>query len=83
MEVHSLKVVQPYFDALLDGSKTAELRRDDRAYKVGDRLVLGEWDGHQFTGRHVAVAVTHITRGLPWLHDGYCMLSFERKEITD
>lgn len=40
MAEHELKVVQPYFDALLDGSKTFEVRRNDRGYQRGDTLVL-------------------------------------------
>jgi hypothetical protein len=39
---HVLKVAVPYFDALLDGSKTFEVRRNDRSYQRGDTLVL--WD---------------------------------------
>lgn len=42
-QVHSLKVEPPYFDALLDGSKPFEVRRNDRAYQRGDRLRLREW----------------------------------------
>jgi Domain of unknown function (DUF3850) len=40
---HELKVQPPYFDALLDGSKTFEVRRNDRAYQRGDVLVLNEF----------------------------------------
>jgi hypothetical protein len=38
-----LKVLPPYFDAIADGSKTFELRRNDRAYQRGDRLRLREF----------------------------------------
>lgn len=41
---HVLKVVAPYFDALLDGSKTFEVRRNDRGFQRGDRLLLWEYD---------------------------------------
>jgi hypothetical protein len=41
---HILKVVPPYFDALLDGSKTFEVRKNDRAYQAGDTLILWEYD---------------------------------------
>lgn len=43
MTEHTLKVQAPYFDALLDGSKTFEVRRNDRAYQRGDRIHLVEW----------------------------------------
>lgn len=44
MTEHILKVVAPYFEALLDGSKTFEVRKNDRAFQRGDTLVLWEYD---------------------------------------
>lgn len=41
---HTLKVVPPYFEALLDGTKTFEIRANDRAFQKGDRLVLWEFN---------------------------------------
>lgn len=43
---HLLKVVPPYFDSLVAGSKTFEVRRNDRAYQRGDVLRLREWHPH-------------------------------------
>lgn len=40
MTTHTLKTVEPYFSAVLNGDKTFEIRRNDRAYQRGDRLVL-------------------------------------------
>lgn len=37
---HVLKVAEPYFASIVDGSKTFEVRRNDRAYQTGDTLVL-------------------------------------------
>jgi uncharacterized protein DUF3850 len=45
-----VKVVAPYFDALLDGSKTFEVRRNDRAYQRGDVLRLWEFDPSRCRG---------------------------------
>lgn len=42
-ETHSLKVVPPYFDAIVDGTKPFEVRRNDRAFQRGDFLLLHEW----------------------------------------
>lgn len=39
---HVLKVQPPYFDDLLDGSKTFEVRKNDRAFQRGDELWLWE-----------------------------------------
>lgn len=43
MAEHLLKVVPPYFDALVSGAKTFEVRRNDRAYQRGDIMHLREW----------------------------------------
>lgn len=39
-KTHELKVHFDFIQALLDGSKTFELRRDDRDFEVGDQLWL-------------------------------------------
>jgi hypothetical protein len=36
MSEHLLKVIPPYFDALADGTKPFEVRKNDRAYQTGD-----------------------------------------------
>jgi len=46
---HLLKVIPPYFDSLVAGSKTFEVRRNDRAYQRGDVLRLREWHPHYTT----------------------------------
>lgn len=50
--IHTLKVAPPYFAALADGSKTFEVRANDRAYQRGDLLVLREW--HSQTVRPIS-----------------------------
>lgn len=46
---HVLKVAPEYWPALVDGSKTFEVRRNDRAYQKGDVLVL--YPTHNERGR--------------------------------
>lgn len=74
MTTHHLKTLPPYFQAVKAGLKTAELRKDDRGFTVGDVLILEEWDG-AYTSRKLTRVVTHIVRGGEWLSEGYCMLS--------
>lgn len=76
---HKLKVWPEYFEALIDGTKTAEVRKDDRDYKVGDLLHLREWnpETESYTGREAAARVTHLVRG-PHVPDGYVLLSLGR-----
>ncbi|SFV08074.1 ASCH/PUA domain-containing protein [Alicyclobacillus macrosporangiidus] len=77
METHELKTWPEYFEPLLRGEKTVELRKDDRGYAVGDTLILREYDPEtgQYTGRSCTRLVTHILRGEPWLQPGYAALS--------
>ncbi len=61
---HELKCWPDPFSAVWRGDKTAELRRDDRGFQVGDVLLIREYDttAGGYTGRALRVCVSHITR---------------------
>ena len=40
MTQYALKLNDRYFDAVANGTKTFEIRKDDRGFRVGDTLVL-------------------------------------------
>ena len=63
MAIHKLKIDSKYFDAVLKGFKTFEIRKNDRNYKVGDKLILQEYDPEKqvCTGYELLVFVTYIT----------------------
>ena len=60
-KVHALKTLQPYFDAVESGVKTFEIRKNDRDFKVGDGLILREFDGERYTGRLISRKITYMT----------------------
>ena len=64
MTTHDLKIWPQYFDAVSDGKKRAELRKNDRDYQEGDVLNLREFDPKtdRYTGRCVTAVVTHVQR---------------------
>ena len=60
---HSLKCWPAFFQAIIDGTKTFEIRLNDRGYQDGDVLELSEYDPirGEFTGRQIEKRVTFIT----------------------
>ncbi|GAB2021708.1 hypothetical protein RyT2_07820 [Pseudolactococcus yaeyamensis] len=43
MAIHRLKLHSDYFEAVKNGIKTFEIRKNDRGFKVGDTLILHLW----------------------------------------
>lgn len=77
MTTHELKTWPVYFGAVADGTKRFEVRSTkDRAFAVGDVLVLREWDPHTevYSGRSVWVVVTYVL-GAPFAPEGNVILS--------
>ncbi|ATX62690.1 DUF3850 domain-containing protein [Yersinia hibernica] len=64
VKTHQLKILPEYFQAVIEGRKKAELRTNDRNFKVGDYLLLAEWDGgtDEYSGRKIVVEISDITQ---------------------
>ncbi len=45
--LHHLKTLPEYFQAVIDGRKPFEIRKDDRGFNVGDKVVLEEFEAYQ------------------------------------
>jgi hypothetical protein len=76
---HYIKIWPVYFDAVLDGRKRFEVRRNDRGYREGDLLTMREWNPETFdyTGRETTVEIAYMQAGIG-LADGYVVLGIER-----
>lgn len=59
--LHELKIAPEYFQAVESGVKPFEIRFNDRNYKVGDTLVLREWNGSKYTGKVLHREITYLT----------------------
>lgn len=58
---HELKILPEFFEAVILGLKTFEIRKNDRDYKVGDIVFLNEFDGAKMTGRWTERVITYVT----------------------
>lgn len=76
MATHELKILTEHFIPVLDGLKRAELRKNDRNFAAGDKLVLMEWNG-DYTGDGCERIITHVA-DVGAYFPGYVLLSMEQ-----
>ena len=81
--IHELKIVPEYFDAIVEGRKTFEVRRRDRTYQVGDMLALNEWTGEAYTGSSCLVHVTYVLDNENYCKEGYVILGIKLYETFE
>lgn len=91
MRTHELKTDPAVFQAVLDGVKTYEIRRNDRGFAVGDALVLRETRHSggmmalgaplEYTGRELTRCISHMLTGPAYgLEAGWSILSIQTLE---
>lgn len=84
--IHELKTWPEYFQAVMRGDKTFEVRKDDRGFKVNDEVLLKEFypptdkaELQGYTGRIIHRRVSYVLRGgnfgLEW---GYVILGLQK-----
>lgn len=90
MPLHKLKTHPSPFIAVKDGTKTFEVRLNDRHYKVGDELLLEEfepkdyWDPEdpredRYTGNILHRVITYILNGGQYgIEKGYVVLGIDK-----
>lgn len=79
---HDLKCWPEYFNAIMEGRKDFELRKDDRPFNVGDTLVLHEYSPSSprgYTGHRIERIVKYILRDASQfgLQPGYCIMGLK------
>lgn len=86
MPKYDLKILPEYFNAVLRGDKTFEIRKNDRNFQWGDTIQLSEYDAENdsYTGRSLICEVTYILYGNKstekyGLKEGYCIMSIALK----
>ena len=76
MRTHELKCWPEFFRAIETWDKMFEIRHNDRDFRVGDVLLLREWnpDIKEYSGESLTRVITYITDFPSGLKDGYvCM----------
>jgi len=83
---HALKTTLEMFDKISNNTKNFELRKMDRPFKNGDKLLLQEWDGEQYTGRELSLDITDVFAGEAaekyGLRKGFGIISFCEERNT-
>jgi hypothetical protein len=81
---HCLKIWPEYYKAIESEEKPFEVRKMDRPFKVGEKLILQEYDPSigQYTGKECERIITYILKGVGefGLAEGYCVMGLKRNE---
>lgn len=83
--LHQLKIESQFFQQIILGSKTFEVRKNDRDFQVGDYLGLNEITDHpsnekgarKETGAFVLVKVLSVFDNPAYVKDGFVIMSIK------
>lgn len=75
---HDVKIDSHWWWEIYGGRKTAEVRRDDRDYQIGDWIRFYNSESHYYGRRRI----THVLRNVPGLADGFAVLSLEDPRVN-
>lgn len=75
-EVHHLKAWTPMFREIKYGKRDFDVRKNDRDYKVGDTLILNDFDPvkEKFTGDWAPRLITFKFDNKQFVKEGYVIL---------
>ena len=79
MKIHNLKIEEEYLNAIKNGSKTFEIRYNDRDYQVGDILVFE--DQREESGKYV-VLVTFMISDERFCKENFVTMSIKPIEFV-
>jgi predicted RNA-binding protein with PUA-like domain len=74
---HTLKSWPESFQAVWDGIRPFEIRENDRDFRVGDSVVLHEWNEKTkaYTGRAMGARIMYVEQGTWGLPKNIAVLS--------
>lgn len=81
-KVMYLKTQIEYFEAVEKGTKTFELRKNDRDFKVNDICILEKYNGDESLDEQIMIRITYIFIGGQYgLDKDYCILGFNERKV--
>lgn len=92
MSVHFLKTDWPFWRDVAEGNKTFEVRFNDRHFRVGDTLILRDWNDDRRAFRHqisgipetvVQARVAYILKEFAGLTSGYVCMGLDDIEVRE
>lgn len=79
---HELKIVASYYEDVISGKKSFELRKNDRGYKQGDSLKMLEFKDGKHTARTIDADIIYMLEDYTGLTEGYCILGIRVTDYT-
>lgn len=77
IKIHNLKIKPCYFKDVVSGAKTFEVRFNDRNFKVGDIIVLEEFDDRGYTGKYLNCEITYVLEDPEYCKEHYAVLGIK------
>lgn len=83
IDVHYLKTWTQFFNEVRSGIKQFEVRKNDRDFKIGDTLILEEFDPAKdaYTGAWVPERITYKLDDERFVKEGYVILGITEIKV--
>lgn len=75
--LHAVKIEPEYFNKIIEGKKTYDIRKNDRVYRVLDCIALNEYVLGKYTGRFILAIIVSIDEFPLYLDSGYVILQLK------
>ena len=78
---HVLKLRSEFFEDVVYERKKFEVRKNDRDYKVGDKVIFREYGCWGYTGKEITRYISYILTSEQFpdgLKEGYCVFGLTR-----
>ena len=81
MSTHALKTLPQYFKLIESGEKTFEVRKNDRNFKSGDKLLIQEYDPEKgYTGKEWEGNITYLMDDPAFVKKGMVIFGVKGRE---